>query len=498
MRSDTAKIRERDIRGMSEMQEKEFIMSGYFRKIRNTAAVLLAASCMLAFSGCNNEEEEPVPTKMVEVTNLDGEVVTDDKGEPVMTEVPLETIAMTDEEGNPLTDESGNQLFEYETLPAEPETVWKVGFIYSGFVDDGATNGCFEVARAQLERSLGIETCYIENCLVADFPNAVNTLQDEGCNIIVSCSPKFANSAAKEARSTAGTYYIAFGGDSQAGAITSFGGELYQTASVCGLAAAHNTKTNVIGIIADPGSYNVYGVVNAFVLGATEIWSARTDARVNWAWSNSKSEIEAAVDDLVSQNCDIIISYMETDYVMRYAASKGVRVIGNCYDLPEIAPDNYITGYFFNFSTFLVDEVRSIINDCFEPKIYEGDVAAGMARLVTFGSNLENGTEDICKTLYNYIKEGKAETFMGEIKNMDGKIMVEKGQSMSFSNILKINWLVQGVRKIGSFTEVNDNPVGSDFIIHYDFKKESLADTAKPAETTVTVSGAEPEAQIVE
>ena len=480
------------------MQEKEFIMSGYFRKIRNTAAVLLAASCMLAFSGCNNEEEEPVPTKMVEVTNLDGEVVTDDKGEPVMTEVPLETIAMTDEEGNPLTDESGNQLFEYETLPAEPETVWKVGFIYSGFVDDGATNGCFEVARAQLERSLGIETCYIENCLVADFPNAVNTLQDEGCNIIVSCSPKFANSAAKEARATADTYYIAFGGDSQAGTITSFGGELYQTASVCGLAAAHNTKTNVIGIIADPGSYNVYGVVNAFVLGATEIWSARTDARLNWAWSNSKSEIEAAVDDLVSQNCDIIISYMETDYVMRYAASKGVRVIGNCYDLPEIAPDNYITGYFFNFSTFLVDEVRSIINDCFEPKIYEGDVAAGMARLVTFGSNLENGTEDICKTLYNYIKEGKAETFMGEIKNMDGKIMVEKGQSMSFSNILKINWLVQGVRKIGSFTEVNDSPVGSDFIIHYDFKKESLADTAKPAETTVTVSGAEPEAQIVE
>ena len=498
MRSGNSKIRERDIRGMSEMQEKEFKMSGYFSKIRNTAAVILAAACMLAFSGCNNEEEEPVPTKMVEVTNLDGEVVTDDKGEPVMTEVPLETIAMTDEEGNPLTDESGNQLFEYESLPEEPKTVWKVGFIYSGFVDDGATNGSFEVARAQIERSLGLETCYIENCLVADFPNAVNTLHDEGCNIIVACSPKFGNSAAKEARSSADTYYIAFGGDSQAGTISSFGGELYQTASVCGLAAAHNTKTNVIGVVADPGEYNVYGVVNAFVLGASEIWSAHTDVRLNWAWSNSKSEIEAAVDDLVSQNCDIIMSYMESDYPVRYAASKGVRVIGNSYEIPEIAPDSYITGYFFNFSTFLVDEIRSIVNDSFSPKMYEGDVASGMARLVTFGSNLENGTEDICKTLYDYIKEGKAETFMGEIKNVDGKIMVEKGQTMSFDNILKINWLVQGIRKIGAFTEVNDNPIGSDMIIHYDFKKESLTNTAKPAETTVTVSAAEPEAQIVE
>lgn len=473
-------------------------MSGCFKKIRNTAAVILAAACMLAFSGCNKEEEEPVPTKMVEVTNLDGEVVTDDKGEPVMTEVPLETIAMTDEEGNPVTDESGNQLYEYEPLPEEPKVVWKVGFVYSGFVDDGATNGCFEVARAQIERSLGLETCYIENCLVADFPNAVNTLKDEGCNIIVACSPKFSNSAAKESRATAGTYYIAFGGDSQGGAISSFGGELYQTASVCGLAAAHNTKTNAIGIVADPGEYNVYGVVDAFVLGAAEIWSAHTDVRVNWAWSNSKSEIEAAIDDLVSQGCDIIMSYMETDYAVRYAAGKGVRVIGNCYDLPEIAPDNFITGYFFNFSTFLVDEIRSIVNDSFDPKIYEGDVASGMARLVTFGNNLENGTEDICKTLYNYIKEGKAETFMGEIKNIDGKIMVEKGQSMTFGNIKKINWLVQGVRKIGSFTEVNDNPKGSDFIVHHDFKKESLTSTAKPAETTVTVSAAESEAQIVE
>ena len=446
-------------------------MSGYFKKIRNFAAVLLTAACVLTFSGCpGDEEEEEVPMKTVAVTDLDGNPVTDEKGETVMTEVPLETVAVTDEEGNPVTDENGEQVYEYETLPEKEKTVYKVGFVYSGYVEDGATNGSFEVARAQLEKSLGVETCYIENVLVADFPEAVNTLKDEGCNIIVSCSPKFSNSASKENKAASGTYFIAFGGENVGMSMSSFGGKLYQTAAVCGLAAAHNTKSNVIGVVADPGEYNVYGVIDGFVLGAAEIWSTHTDVRVNLAWSNSHSEIEAAVDDLIDQNCDIIMSYMESDYAVRYAASKGVKVIGNCYDLPEIAPDNYITGYFFNFSTYLVDTVRSIMNDNFNPGIYEGTVSSGMIRLVTFGLTAEKGTEDICKTLYDYIKDSNAEIFMGEIKNVDGAIMVEKGQIMEFSNIKKINWFVQGVRKTGSFTEVNDNPTGSDFSVHSAFK----------------------------
>lgn len=455
---------------------------------------MLAASCLLTFSGCGEEPEEEIPMKTVTMTNEFGELVTDDSGEPVMTEVPLETIAMTNEDGTPVTDENGVQIFEYETLPEEPEIVYKVGFVYSGYVEDGATNGCFEVARAQIERSLGLETCYVENVLVSDFPEAVNTLQDEGCNIIVACSPKYGNSANKENKASAGTYYIAFGGDATGKYLSSFGGELYQTAAVCGLAAAHNTKTNVIGVIADPGEYNVYGVVDGFTLGASEIWNTHTDIRVNWAWSNSHSEIEAAVDDLISQGCDIIMSYMETDYALRYASQQGIKVIGNCYDMPSVAPDNYITGYFFNFSTFLVDEVRAIINDNYNPRSYTGDVAAGMVRLVSFGETAEKGTEDICKTLYDYIKDG-ADVFLGEIKNTDGKIMVEKGQSMEFANILKINWFAQGIRKTGDFTEVNDDPHGSDFSVHSEFREGVIPEKSTPADTTGT---AEAEATIVD
>jgi len=447
-------------------------MSGIFKKIGSISALIITAACVLTFSGCSGDEpEEEVPMKTVAVTDEEGNPVTDDKGEPVMTEVPLETVAVTDEEGNPVTDENGEQIFEYEALPEEEKIIYKVGFVYSGFVSDGATNGAFEVARAQIERSLGLETCYVENVLVSEFPEAVNTLKDDGCNIIVSCSPKYANSAFRENKTSTDTYFISFGDAGTGAHLTSFGGELYQTANVCGLAAAHNTKTNVIGVVADPGEYNAYGVIDGFALGVAEIMSAKADLRVNWAWSNSKSEIEAAVDDLIAQGCDIIMSYMETDYPVRYCADKNVKVIANCYNMPEIAPDNYISGYFFNFSTHLVDVIRSIVNDNFNPEVYSGNVASGMVRLVNFGLSSEKGTEDICNKLYEYIKAGNAKVFTGEIKDTEGSVMVEKGQSMTFDNIQKINWLVQSVRKAGTFTEITDNPVGSDFSIHTDFEE---------------------------
>ena len=142
-------------------------MSGLLKKARKIFAVMLTAFCVMTISGCQDGgTDEDVPMKTVAVTDEEGNPVTDENGEPMMTEVPLETLAVTDEEGNPVTDENGEQVYEYESLPEEEKIIYKVGFVYSGHVADGATNGAFEVARAQIERSLGLETCYVENVLV--------------------------------------------------------------------------------------------------------------------------------------------------------------------------------------------------------------------------------------------------------------------------------------------------------------------------------------------
>ena len=407
------------------------------KKFLKGISVFMAFALLAVSGGCDGNPEETTVTE-----------------DPALT-------AVTDEEGNPVTDEEGNMI----AAEPEEEIVYKVGFIYNGPVSNGSTAAIFESSRDQLEKSLAVETCYLENVLVSEIPSAVHTLQDNGCNIIVSCSSRFANSIQKEASASPDTYYISFGGQTSGSNISCFGGELYQTANVCGIAAAYNTDSNVLGVIADPSSYNVFGVVNAYVLGAKEIWGAQTDVRLNWVWSDDEERIEAAVDDLVSQGSDIIMCYTENDYAAEYCEKIGVRVIANSCNLPEIAPTQYLTGFFFNASTFIVDTVRSIKAENFVSTVHTGGIAAGTARLVDFSENCKDGTDTISSKLYDYVKTGQAHVFTGEIKNRDYKVIVEKGQQLNFKSICEIDWLVLGINKAGDFTTVTQNPVPSDMVI---------------------------------
>ena len=429
--------------------------------LKKMLAVFMTVAVVFTFSGCNGEEtpeEDPEAEATVAVTDKYGEAVTDESGNPVFK--PVETVAVTDENGSPVTDESGEPVYE---VVEEEKVVYKVGFVYSGKATDGANNAVFEDARHKIEKTLGLETCYVEDVLVADFPEAVEVLKKEECNIIVSCSPKFAHSASKESQLADGTYYLAFGGTSNNGRLAGFGGELYQTAAVCGIAAAHNTKSNVIGVVADPGSYNAYGVIDGFIIGASELWGVYTDVRVNWVWSNDEAATDRAIDDLIDQGCDIIMAYMESDHAVEYLADKDVGVIANTCNISEVAPDNFLTGYFFNFGTYLIDQVRAISNDFFVSKVYSGGIAEGVSRLADFGSRCSEGTQTICETYAVYIRDRKALVFQGELKNNKGKIVIEKGQALSFDNIQKINWLVQGARRVKDFTDVTQNPISSTF-----------------------------------
>lgn len=406
-------------------------------KTKKWISVILSGIMLLGLTGCNGEAEETSATE-----------------DPALT-------AATDEGGKPVTDAEGNMI------PAEPveEKHYKVGFIYNNSVKDGATNVIFENARDQIERTLAIETCYVENVLVSQIPSAVRELQDSGCNIIVSASARFSHAIEKEALASADTYYINFGGNSSGSNYSSFGGELYQTANVCGIAGAYNSTTGNLGIVADPSSYNAYGIINSYVLGAKEIMGSQTDVRVNWVWSDNEERIEASVNDLVAQGCDVILCYTESDIAAQYCEEIGVKVIANSCNLPEIAPENYLTGFFFNSSTFIVDTVRAIKAENFVSSVHAGGIAAGTARLLDFSPNAKEGTETIATKLYEYVKSGQAHIFTGEIKNRDYKVMVENGQHMNYSQILEIDWLINGINTVTDFTTVIETPTPGDLAV---------------------------------
>lgn len=407
--------------------------------LKSLAAAFLC--CTMLFTGCNSDGD------VAYVTDEYGDTVTDESGNPVPETEPEETT-VTEDENAPLA--------------------VKVGFVYGEEVDNSTQIPLYENARQQLERSLGIETCYIENALVGDFTEAVNALKEDGCNVIVSCGNKFNNSIKKESTADeTDTWYISLGGSDTTPKMASFQSRMYQMSNIAGIVAAYNSDSNILGIVGDTNVYACYPIIDAYILGAKEITENHTDVRLNWAWSNSESETKEAIDDLVAQGCDVIMICQTSDYGIRYCEELGVKVIGSAYNMPELAPTTYLTGFFYNYSTYLVDMVRSIQYSSFNPVCFTDGISSGTIRLTELSSICKEGTDEIAKTLYDIVESGNSKIFTNEIRDIDNNIRIQKGEVFNHTQIMNIDWLEESVSAINDFTQPIMNPVSSDFIVHY-------------------------------
>lgn len=393
-------------------------------------------------TGCSGGEEEPE-------TTTDGKIY----------------VTVTDDEGNPVTDADGSVVTS--VIPEAPEELeLNVGFIYADKAGGDTVSEYFEDARGEIERVLGAKTCYIEDVLVSQFEAATAALVENGCNVIVSASNKFANAVYDEAKANSKIQFVSFGGTNALANLACFQGETYKGSFVCGLAAAYNSDSNILGVVADPAVLSVHNLIDGFIEGAKNLTDDDTDVRVNWAWGNRDSETRDAIDNLVSQGCDVIFAATYSTFAIKYCEILGVKVIGLSYNTPELAKNQYITGTFCNLRLFLIDTLRALRYDTDRVNLYLGGIKEGAIRVVAVNEKAKEGTKDICKALYDLCAKGDAVIFKGELKDSNGNIVVKKGESLGSKDVLDINWLEQSVTGELNFCQPQLNPVESGLQIH--------------------------------
>lgn len=423
---------------------------------KNKFIPIVLVGCLL-FSGCNGDEgKNPSSTtsstgKYVTVTDDNGSVVTDEKGNPVTSLVPSQPV----------------------------ELELNVGFIYPGSIATSSTADYFEAARGEVERVLGAKTYYIENVLVSQFEAATAALVEKGCNIIVSTDARYANAVHDEAKANKKVQFVSFGGKDELGNLACYQGQLYKPAYVCGIAAAFNSDKNVLGVVADPSVSSVYSVIDGFVLGAKELTEKSTDVRVNWAWGSENGETKQAIDNLVEQGCDVIFTATPSKYAVQYCEQLGVKVVGMAFDTPELAPNNYITGAFCNLNIFLIDVLRSVRFATNPVTGYNAGIKEGAVRVVAISKNAKEGTKEIADKLYQLCSENKAPIFKGELKDTSGDIKVGKGETLNNEKILSVDWLESSVKSENYYCQPNESPAENELVIH-----ESSSNVTSPDSTT--------------
>lgn len=362
------------------------------------------------------------------------------------------------------TSSGDNSSLPYEKTEGEA----KVGYIYDRPVSADNYTYMFEKSRRDLEIALEVETCYVDNVTVSAFEDAVKALKNEGCNIIISAYNGFANAAYSVAKKDKEIYILSYGGSSSLSNLTCFQPKMYEPAYIGGTVAAWNSSTHKIGIVCDDNMYQSFAVMAAFVFGVQEIYKANeTDVRIVYA--NTNEETEAGVNKLVSENCDVLFFYQPSDYGMYYCDSLGVKSVGFTTDVEYSAKNKGLMGYYLNWATFITDTVRTCMYDNYESEVYVGGFKEAFVKVTDYTDKCKDETDTIADTLYEYVRNGQAKIFVGEIRDNNKIARVGNNKTLSHKEILEVDYLVYGVLGAENLIKPVENPPVPDMVVKYDF-----------------------------
>ncbi|MCL1822768.1 MAG: BMP family ABC transporter substrate-binding protein [Oscillospiraceae bacterium] len=346
----------------------------------------------------------------------------------------------------------------------------KVGFIYSGSVGSDPMIATFESCRYQLEVTLkSVKTSCMENVLLQQFEQAVEAYIDNGYNVIVAADAKYNSAVVISAKKHQDIAFISFGGHDIAHNLSSVQPLLYQAANVLGFAAAYNTVSNKIGLVIDPNMYNAYGIANAFALGTRELPNSQTNLSVKWALSNNFADTKRAVDEFYAQGCDIVFVYQYEEYGIKRCEELGINVMACAFNLPEIAPEHYLTGMFLNLDTYLINEVRKVQygNFVFGELTREGLFYPSVSMVQLNENTCKEGTKEIMDKLMNLIYEGKTPIFGGEVRDRNGDVRIAKGDHWKSPQVLQLRaWLTNLITSEQNMSA----PLTEDDLIYSDLK----------------------------
>lgn len=347
---------------------------------------------------------------------------------------------------------------------AEAEPVAKLGFIYNGSTEGFSFTSDCNGQRIKAEEYTNVESEYIENVNVADFEQAVKLLVEDGCTHIVSGSPVFSHTINPVSQHYMNINFIDYGSSTRSVNIYAYTESIYQAMFVAGVAAAYNSESERIGVVADPSMLYSVQSVNAVQLGAQNVYST---VQTVLAIARESDEIRNAVNALVDSGCDVIISYTASSETVDYCNQKGIKVIG-CLDYSDKAADyeNMLMYFYSSRDSFFLAQYKAMERGEWQPESYMGTIGNGVINVSDALPAAKEDTQVILDSIIPKVASGSAYIFQGQLKDVNGTIMQRDGVSMSTSDILSMKWYVEGVDlSLDSFIVSKDTPNSSELVI---------------------------------
>ena len=320
-----------------------------------------------------------------------------------------------------------------------------VGFVFDGYIDDGAWCQEHNKGRIALEEA-GFKTVYKENVPQSqECEKVMKDLINQGANVIVGTTFGFMDYMVKVAKEYPDVQFLHCGGYIQSDNMHNFLGRQYQTRFLAGLIAGTETKTDEIGYVAAFEIPEVIRGINAFTLGARV---ANPEAKVNVRWTHTwydpAIEKEAG-QALLDEGCDILTAHESTAASLMPAEEKGAFTIGYPADFSGVLPKSYLTSSSYDWANFYVPTVTAIQERTWDKQDFWGGLETGVPVLSAFSSNVSEASKALVAEYEARIKEGSYDIFAGPIFGQNGELVVEEGATLSDADLQSITVFVEGV-----------------------------------------------------
>ncbi len=230
--------------------------------------------------------------------------------------------------------------------------------------------------------------------------------------------------------------------------VGSYFGYIEECQYLNGVVAAHATKSNKIGFVAAKPIPQVLRNINAFTLGARSVKPGITCHVIfTGDWSLPVKEAEAT-NSLADQGVDVFTMHVDSPKVIvETAAKRGKSVCGYHASQARLAPQAYLTGAEWNWSTAYRTFVEAAQSGRPHPNFLRGGLKEGYVRMSAYGPAVPEAARKQADAVKARMLAGGFDIFTGGLKDNKGKVAVPAGRNFKQTDIEleKMDYLVEGV-----------------------------------------------------
>jgi len=332
--------------------------------------------------------------------------------------------------------------------PAGAADPLKIGFVYVSPIGDAGWTYQHDLARKQLEATLGdkVKTSFVESVPEgADAERVIRQFATSGHKLIFTTSFGYMNPTVKVAKQFPDVIFEHATGYKRADNLATYVARFYEGRYLTGVVAGKMTKSNVIGYVAAFPIPEVVRGINAFTMGLRSV-NPSAEVRVIWtsSWYDPGKEREAA-EALIAQGADVITQHTDSTAPVQTAEERGVYAIGYHSDMSKYGPKAHLTASTHHWGDYYVKVAEDVLAGRWKTHQVWGGIKEGMVKLAPFGAAVPEEVRAVVREREAAIAAGTLHPFQGPVSDQDGKVRVPKGTTMSDKDMLVFDWYVEGV-----------------------------------------------------